>query len=147
MENNLFKFKGKSKKLGKWLYGYLGESRIKILNTEYIEKVIFDNIRCFNSDNISFIIDDLAVEENTISRFTGFNDKNNKEIWENDIVKAPELDPIFGAIIKDSFCNAIIKFNDGSFVVSYNNGEKNIYLSDLYDMIEVIGNKFDNSEI
>lgn len=87
------------------------------------------------------------VDKETIGQFTGLHDKNGKEIYLGDIVKAPLLDPIFGDIIKDAFCNAEIKFNKGSFVVSYYGSNHNIYLSDLYYKIEVIGNIFDNKEL
>lgn len=87
------------------------------------------------------------VDNGTIGQFTGLHDKNGKEIYEGDVVKAPLLDPIFGDVIKDAFCNAEIRFNKGSFVVSYYKREHNIYLSDLYDKLEVIGNIYDNPEL
>lgn len=140
------KFRGKSIKNKKWLYGYLGESKIRIMNTVYTNKVIYDNVISFNTDNYSFVVDDLSVIEETISQFTGLKDVFKKEIYENDIVKVPLLDPIFGDIIKDSFCNSVVKFNKGSFVITYYNNI-NIYIQDLQDKIEVIGNIFDNPEL
>lgn len=87
------------------------------------------------------------VDKGTIGQFTGLLDKSGNDIYEGDIVKAPLLDPIFGDVIKDAFLNAEIRFNKGSFVVSYYKREHNIYLSDLYKRIEVIGNIFDNKEL
>ena len=87
------------------------------------------------------------VDPVTIGQFTGMKDKNGKEIWEGDIVKAPLLDPIFGDVLSDAFDNVEIAFNNGSFVVAYYKGRHNIYLQDLHSMVEVIGNIHDNPEL
>lgn len=88
------------------------------------------------------------VDKNTLGQFTGLLDKNGKEIYEGDIVKAPLLDPIFEDIlIKDAFTEAVVKYNNGAFVVSYYNESHNIYIQDLYKKIEVIGNIHDNPEL
>lgn len=81
------KFRGKSAKSGKWLYGYLGESKGKIFQMEYKKKVIFENLEWFNTDNFGFAINDHTVDENTIGQFTGKIDKNKKEIFSGDLLK------------------------------------------------------------
>lgn len=89
----------------------------------------------------------VPVDPETVGQYTGLEDKNGKEVWEGDIVKAPLLDPIFGDVLSDAFDNVEIAFNNGSFVVAYYKGRHNIYLQDLHSMVEVIGNIHDNPEL
>lgn len=112
----------------KWVYGNI---EYKDLNTIIKE-----------SNGNSYL-----VNLGTVGQFTTFKDSKENDIYEGDIVKAPLLDPIFGDVLKDAFCNAIIKFNNGAFVVSYYNGTHNIYLQDLHDLVTVIGNICDNPEL
>lgn len=139
--NREIKFKGKRADGSSWAYGDLRQENSG-------NKVIMTNLSTWgDNDNVDCWGENIIVNPNTLGQYTGLRDKNNEEIYEHDIVKAPLLDPIFRDIIKDAFCNAEIRFNKGSFVVSYYGGEHNIYLSDLYDKIEVIGNVFDNPEL
>lgn len=132
------KFRGKDIQSSKWRYGYAQ------FNYEKTRAQIISPLRI---DISAFPWQFFHVDKDTVCQFTGLRDKNGYEIYEGDIVKTPLLDPIFCDIIKDKFCNAEIRFNKGSFVVSYYRGDHNIYLSDLNDKIRVIGNKFDNPEL
>lgn len=124
------KFRGKRLDNGEWVYGDLVHT-IK--------------------DTLILPIDEgwnqYSVNSETVGQFTGLFDKNGKEIYEGDIVKTPLLDPIFGDILSDAFDNAPIEFSNGSFVVSYYNGNHKIYIQDLYDKIKVIGNIHDNPSL
>lgn len=126
-------FRGKSFITKKWIFGNL------IKDTLEDDDSSFTYIRANSCE--------YQVLPETIGEFTGFKDNIGNDIYEGDIVKTPLLDPIFGDILKDAFCNAVIKFNNGAFVVSYYNGTHNIYLQDLHNKIEIIGNIYDNSEL
>ena len=132
------KFRGKRVDTDEWTFGSLVEchnGRMGIVSmTKYCEE-----------NGIEALIDEVSTE--TVCQYTGLKDKNGKEIWEGDIVKAPLLDPIFGDVLSDAFDNVEIAFNNGSFVVAYYKGRHNIYLQDLHSMVEVIGNIYDNPEL
>lgn len=143
--NRKIKFRGVSVVSNKFVLGSLislGEGYVIAKSSNIVGKTSSDDVfLSYSNDEVDIVFPD------TIGQFTGLLDKNGKDVYEGDIVKAPLLDPIFEDIIKDAFCNAEIKFNKGSFVVSYYGSNHNIYLSDLYDKIEVIGNIHDNKEL
>lgn len=143
--NRQIKFRGKRKDTGEWVYGdllhidggcliYFGSQTET--DTPYIENSSPIAVELFKTEIA-------VVEPESVGQFTGLLDANKKEIYEGDIVKAPLLDPIFGDILSDAFCNAVIKFNNGAFVVSYYGSSCKIYIQDLHDKVEVIGNSHD----
>jgi uncharacterized phage protein (TIGR01671 family) len=75
-----------------------------------------------------------------IMQYTGLKDKNEKEIYEGDILKVilPEIEPIIGEIIYvQETC---------SFIIKNYNGIDCGFFEKLKD-IEVIGNIYDNPEL
>ena len=121
------RFRGKKVTNGVWAYGslvYLDKNGAAI----YVQ-----------TDNGSAKVMDLAyVDPNTVCQFTGFLDKNRKEIYEGDILKVAGL----GKKIE-------VRFVRGSFAFLWN--------GDLYDeaainaptqkWAEVIGNIHDNPKL
>lgn len=126
--NREIKFRGKTND-GKWI--------------TRSETIIHDGDGVWLSDGCDVV----KVIEDTVGQFTGLCDANGREIYEGDITKAPLLDPIFGDILSDAFDNVAISFHNGSFVVAYYEGRHKIYLQDLYNKIEVLGNIHDNPEL
>lgn len=142
--NREIKFRGKSKKTRKWLYGYLGESKFRILDYVYTDKVIFDNVLSFNTDNSAYVIKDLSVEEETIGQFTGLRDKNGNEIYEGDILR-------FYHNNKEYVC--IVGWNNevGAWCIRFK-GEKHVGIKPLGEWIyeykiDVIGKIYDNKDL
>lgn len=136
------KFRGKSLETGEWIFGDLIENQGRFFIYKASSETTFKD-----DDDGQIVLVAKEVDQKTVGQYTGLKDKNGKEIWEGDIVKAPLLDPIFGDVLSDAFDNVEIAFNNGSFVVAYYKGRHNIYLQDLHSMVEVIGNIHDNPEL
>lgn len=135
------KFRGKNINSGKWLYGYLGEVKVKILQSTYSEKVIFENLGWFNTDNFGYVVNDHTVDENTIGQFTGKIDKNKKEIFSGDLLKSQN-----GFIYKIWYSDDTAAFmaemiNPSNDMVDILGGY------DTERCFEVIGNIYDNKEL
>ena len=128
-------FRGYNRKNNKWLYGYYLVNRDQhFICPEGIQNPLAS-------------WEDFVVEEESVGEWTGLKDKNGKEIWEGDIVGFPislfyELDDD-----DDEFVTAKISFTYGSFAVIYRGGLEKIFLQDLCDEIEVVGNTYQNKEI
>ena len=141
------KFKAKSLDTNEWVYGtyvYTNDNKNNPFNVKHIKET--HNICCYsNGDWNMGGWDFVEIDKTTLGQFTGLKDKNGNEIYEGDIIRTPYLDPIFGDIVNDVFENAIVEFNNGSFIVKYS--DKNIYLFDLLKYIEIIGNIHDNPEL
>ena len=142
------KFRGKSICGDEWCYGtyiFTDDNRNDPFRTRPFKeshKIVF---WCSGDWNMGGWVDE-EVDPDTVGQFTGIKDKNGKEIYEGDIVKAPYLDPIFGGVVNNMFVNIVVGYNKGSFVLEYD-GNLRVYISDLYDNIEVIGNIYDNPEL
>lgn len=76
------------------------------------------------------------IDESTIGQYTGLKDKNEKEIYEGDIVKIE--------YIQTTIEKAVIKYKGASF---YGSTFADDWELDEYYEIEVIGNIYDNPEL
>ena len=90
-----------------------------------------------------------SVLEETIGQYTGLKDKNEKEIYEGDIILAPEW---FGSLKcvciyqQENTVNPIQGFGLYSYD-SYFKKYNTLVESDEWDEFEVIGNIYDNPEL
>ena len=123
---------------GKWLYGYLG--------VDSIDKPFIAPIQEDGSALTGYFCDPKSIGE-----YTGLKDKNDKRIFEGDIVKthyanARKADFVEEIVFRNGrFCaKSGCSFNSlCDYTVHTINRENNIFM----DSIEVIGNIHDNPEL
>lgn len=117
------KFRGKRKDNGEWVYGgYIDENSIAV-------SIADDSCNYYS-------IDDISVDPNTIGQFTGLKDKNEKEIYEGDILDTSEG---LGIVTWTDFDGGYdIIFEDGCNVGIWEYAPGNVF---------VIGNIYENPEL
>lgn len=109
------KFRGKSKISGKWVYGDL----VRLPGDEHPITTIF------NKD-----VGYREVDPDTVGQFTGFTDKNGKDIYEGDIL--------------ENYDQALVTFRDGTFKLEWLAGYVASDLDEGFDeTMEVMGNAAD----
>lgn len=139
-----YKFRGKDKNTGKWVYGFYLEQDTYSMGSKNTKKdlLIKDaGVIVQNSEHDSGVV----VDKETLGQYTGLKDKNAKEIYEGDIIfikGETELLDIKGKVeYSNTFAQFIIT-NTGSVA---NETEP---LGDYEEEnIEVIGNEFDKPEL
>ncbi|MCB5881041.1 YopX family protein [Lachnospiraceae bacterium EP-SM-12S-S03] len=137
-------FKAKRKDNGKWVEGYL-------MDENYINVPFDDYDACGRFD------DPIEIDPDTICQFTGLTDKNDKKIWENDILRYSheyEGSPFLkeGEDVKYRVGAVFWSEWRGSWAVC-GRGKKKCINNDVFkynrnpNRTEVIGNVFDNPEL
>ena len=78
------------------------------------------------------------IKHETLGEFTGLHDKNGKEIYEGDVVQ-------WGGSDKET---RAVEFKDGRFgILHCYNPDCNIFQTSIWDLVEVIGNIYENEEL
>lgn len=122
------KFRGKRLYDGKWVYGYvLGHDTLP-----YMAIVTMNN-----TDKSVINKTTTSVDPDTIGQFTSLYDKNGKEIYEGDILKAGD-----SGLLEVRFVRGVFAFLwNGNLDDEFPTG------SPTHEWAEVIGNKHDNPEL
>ena len=120
-------FRGKSVTDGRWVFGNLSN---------------YGDYRAITTTRGFSIIDSCEVIPETVGQYTGLKDVHGTRIFEGDVCKAyicKAADTVEKEVV------GVICFEDGTF--EFKCEHENIYLYLLIDVLEVIGNVYDNQEL
>jgi uncharacterized phage protein (TIGR01671 family) len=129
-----YKFRGKRIDNGEWVYGYYF-----IEERDIEDGIIWRDIPQIQQrygDHFQYFDVDLA----TVGQYTGLHDKNGKEIYEGDIVKLCDTNPILFRVeiilARYGYKTVFKLLDDGTIAQCY-----------FLDKCEVVGNIHDNPEL
>lgn len=126
-------FKGKRVDNGEWVQGYYVKGLDVFTNCEEAHIIFEPNTMFYSSGETDGWY---KVDPSTICQCTGLKDKNDKLIWENDVVK-----------INNSKVNTLITFRDFEIICTIPNEKYYKHRLEYDTEYEVIGNIFDNPEL
>lgn len=118
------KFRGKSKKTDKWIYGYYFKNR----GIDFIAPDVFANGKTW---------EDYEVDSDSVMQFTGRNDKNGREVYEGDVLRFYDEDIPY---------DVVFAFVDGALMAVYTSTLDVRSSWPVNDMV-IIGNIHDNPEL
>ena len=138
-----YKFRGKRKDNGEWIFGFYGELTDGLVTKHYILK----STLTFNP-NKSLYFTDYEIDPQTLVHGSGLIIKDNEELFEGDVYRKYKNVYLVGYSQIDGFHYRLI-YGDYSGWNVYDKRERSwLHMTD-YDAnkCELIGNIFDNPEL
>lgn len=127
-------FRGKRTNNGDWVYGDFVHGNER--------KSLRDSIFVYDSETQSF--NDYEINPSTLGQYTGLTDKNGKQIFEGDIVKAQ--DEIWGSPFCDGI-NGKVVYDEAAYFIEPKDTMNSQWMYDECAVYEIIGNIHDNPEL
>ena len=121
------------------IYFRAWDKKLKEL-TNYSISDIF--IEFYNKDTDSWEID-REGERFTLCQYTGLKDKNNREIYEGDVIKAISFARWIG-VVEYSDENSAFIFDD---LDKKYRGKSTVFMNQFDDGFEILGNIYENPEL
>lgn len=108
---------------------------------------LFGNILNFSTDNFGFVVDDCAVDPDTIGQFSELFDRTGKNIFEGDILQCSSVPNILLEVryntLQGAFCLVEHTHTEGALLGTCPLGEMLRHYPDM----SIIGNRFDNPSL
>lgn len=130
-------FRGKRIPHGEWVEGFYGKKGVD----EYTKHCIMRST-LVNQGGIYYYFTDSEVDPDTVGEFSGKRDKNDRRIFEGDIVD--------GLFRFTTPLRAVCTFKDGAFGLAWTHGgvdHFSAFTSICNVEYEVVGNIYDNPEM
>ena len=134
-----YKFRGKDKNTGKWVYGFYLEQDTYNMGSKNTKKDLLKKDAGVIVQNSKYD-SGTVIDKETIGQYTGLKDKNGKEIYEGDIVKV---------FTNKKWRIGKIIYEHSGFTIDVTNNKELEYgrTSIIESLTEVIGNIYDNPEL